>query len=109
MVIAGVDLSKLTAEDIRVVDGMLEVKLPEAEIFVVAIDNGKSYVYDRETGILTKPAMELETLARQSAEEEIRKSALSDGILDQGMLNAEVFLERLLDDLGFDEVIFVKN
>lgn len=107
LVIAGVDLSKLTADDLRLNNGLLEIQLPAAEIFVATLDNEKSYVYDRDTGIFRRPDEDLETLARQTAEEEIRQAAVGDGILDQAGLNAEVFLERLMDDLGFEEVIFL--
>jgi hypothetical protein len=106
VVIAGVDLSKLTAEDLRLQNGILEIALPEAEIFVATLDNEKSYVYDRETGIFRRQDQVLETLARQAAEKEIREAAVGDGILTQARINAEVFIERLLDDLGFEKVIF---
>jgi hypothetical protein len=106
LVIAGVDLSALSSDDLSVNHGILEIKLPEAEIFVATLDNDKSYVYDRETGLFKQPDDDLETLARQAAEEEIRQAAVGDGILSQARLNAEVFLERLMDDLGFEEVIF---
>ena len=56
---------------------VLTVRMPAAEVFVVALDNEKSYVYDRETGILTKGDTNLETTARQVAEAEIRKAKLS--------------------------------
>ena len=106
VVIAGVDLSKLTPEDLRIQNGILEIALPEAEIFVATLDNEKSYVYDRETGIFRRQDQALETLARQAAEREIREAAVGDGILTQARINAEVFLECLLDDLGFEKVIF---
>jgi hypothetical protein len=105
-VIAGIDLNKLNPEDLEVRDGVLYVQLPEAELFVVAIDNEKSYVYDRDTGIFTHGEVNLETEARKAAENEIRKSALEDGILDIAAQNAESFLDRLFRDLGFPEVIF---
>lgn len=107
LVIAGVDLSKLDEKDIKIKDGILEIRLPEAEIFIATLNNEKSYIYDRDTGILRKADKELETLARQAAEKEILAAAVEDGILAQATLNAQVFLERLLDDLGFDEVIFL--
>ena len=83
------------------------VRLPEAEIFISALDNDASYVYDRDTGLLTKGEVNLETLARQSAEEEIEKAALEDGILDQAQINAEVFLQRFLLSLGYKNISFV--
>ncbi len=42
----------------------LYVALPEPEIFMVDLDNDKSYVYDRETGLLTKGDLNLETHAK---------------------------------------------
>jgi len=86
--------------------GVLYVKLPPTEIFVATLDNDKSYVYDRETGLLTKGNIDLETLARQSAEDEIRKAALEDGILTQGESNAESYLLKFFNALGYKSVIF---
>jgi len=106
IVIAGVDLNQLETADLELRNNILTVDLPDAEVFIATLDNDKSYVYDRQTGILTKGEQDLETLARQAAEEEIRNAALEDGILDQAQLNAEIYLERFLDALGFEEVIF---
>lgn len=105
-VIAGVDLGKLSPEDLRLEEDILYVTLPEAEIFVVAIDNQQSYVYDRDTGIFTHGEVNLETEARRAAELEIEFSALEDGILELAAQNAESFLGRLFVDLGYSKVIF---
>jgi hypothetical protein len=105
-VIAGIDMKKLLPDDLRVDDGILYVELPPAEIFMSTLDNEKSYVYDRETGIFTQGDVNLETLARQAAEDEIREAALEDGILEQAQVNAEAYLYRLLRSLGFLDVIF---
>ena len=63
-------------------------------------------MYDRDTGLFRKSDRDLETLARQAAEAEILKAAVDDGILDQAAINAQVFMERLLNDLGYSQVIF---
>jgi hypothetical protein len=107
-VIAGVDMKKLLPGDMRTEEGILYVELPPAEIFMATLDNDKSYVYDRETGILTQGDVNLETLARQAAEDEIQEAALEDGILEQAQANAEAYLYRLLRSLGFVDVIFVE-
>lgn len=60
-VIAGVDLEKLQPEDMRVEDGVLYVKLPEAEVFIASLDNERSYIYDRQQGFLTRGNQLLET------------------------------------------------
>jgi len=106
VVIAGVDLNQLEASDLNLRGGVLTVRLPGAEIFIVTLDNEKSYVYDRQTGLFTKGEQDLETLARQAAEKEIYLAALEDGILDQATVNAEAYLLKLFSTLGFENVIF---
>lgn len=108
-VIAGIDMSKMQPEDMRFENGVLTVKLPPAEIFIAALNNEKSYVYDRDTGVLTKPDINLETLVRQRAEEEILKAALEDGILEQAQLNAEAYLLKFFAALGYPNTIFVDD
>jgi len=108
-VIAGIDLGKMTAEDMWVKDGVLFVRMPEPEIFVATLDNNKSYVYDRETGLLRRGNIQLETMARQAAEEEIRKSAFQDGILDLAEQNAINFLTGFLVNIGYSEIYFETN
>lgn len=108
-VIAGIDMSKLNPEDMRFENGVLTVRLPPAEVFIAALDNEKSYVYDRDTGVLAKPDVNLETMVRQRAEEEILKAAIEDGILDQAQMNAEAYLFKFFAALGFPNTIFVEN
>ena len=108
-VIAGIDMEKLQPEHMRFENGVLTVRLPPAEIFIATLDNEKSYVYDRETGVLAKPDVNLETLVRQRAEEEIRGAALEDGILEQAQLNAEAYLFKFFAALGYPNTIFVDD
>jgi hypothetical protein len=107
-VIAGVDLSKLQPSDVTISpEGRVTVILPAAEVFVSRLDNEKSYVYDRDTGLLTKGDVNLESLARQSAEQELRRGALEDGILNIAQSNASNVLDRLLRTLRFTDVVIV--
>jgi hypothetical protein len=108
-VIAGIDMEKLQPEHMRFENGVLTVRLPPAEIFIATLDNEKSYVYDRETGVLAKPDVNLETLVRQRAEEEIRGAALEDGILEQAQLNAEAYLFKFFAALGYPNTIFIDD
>jgi hypothetical protein len=106
-VIAGVDLSQMREGDITVTDDdRVVVAMPEAEIFIVTLDNEQSYVYDRETGILGLN-QDLETAARQAAEEEILNAALEGGILEMANENARAYMEHLILGFGFQEVIFI--
>jgi hypothetical protein len=106
IVIAGIDMEKLQPADMRFDGTVLYVRLPPAEIFIATLDNEKSYVYDRETGLLTTGQVDLETLARQAAEDEIRKAALEDGILVQAQKNAEAYLLKFFSALGYKTAIF---
>ena len=108
-VIAGIDMEKLQPEHMRFENGVLTVRLPPAEVFIATLDNEKSYVYDRETGILAKPDVNLETLVRQRAEEEILKAAIEDGILEQAQLNAEAYLFKFFAALGYPNTIFIDD
>ncbi len=106
-IIAGVDLDRVGADDVRVDElGRVHLDLPAAEIFITALDNDKTYVFDREVGLLRKGDVQLESAARLAAEQEMEKAAIEDGILEQAQLNAEAYLYRLLRSLGFADVVF---
>lgn len=107
VVIAGVDMQRLRPEDLWIEGQVLYVRMPQAEIFVATLDNEKSYVYDRDTGLLSKGDTNLETNARIAAEQEIMKAALEDGILEQAQDNAESYLSRLFRGMGYADVVFV--
>jgi hypothetical protein len=110
VVIAGVDLEKLEPEDLWIDDaGQVYLRLPESEVFITSLDNEKSFVYDRDTGLLTRGDINLEATARMAAEEEIVHAALEDGILEQAQINAENYLYRMMRSLGFPDVIFVNQ
>lgn len=106
-VIAGVDLEKMTADDLYFEGTTLFVRLPAAEVFIATLDNDESYVYDRDIGVLNKGEVDLETAARQSAQAEILNAAIEDGILEQAQQNAENYLYGFFIALGFNEVNFL--
>ncbi len=108
-VIAGVDLGRVQAGDIRVApDGSVVMIMPAAEIFIATLDNDLSYVYDRDTGLFTNADANLETQARQVGQAEIEKAALEDGILTLAQTNAASFMESLLRSLGYTSVTFIQ-
>jgi hypothetical protein len=105
--IAGIDLSKLKADDVRI-DGpnhrSIHVNLPPSEIFVTTLDNSKTRVYARSTGLLVPADQNLETDARVKAQQQLQSAALSDGILDVARKNARASIALMLGGLGFDHV-----
>jgi len=108
-VIAGIDMAKLQPEHLRFENGVLTVNLPPAEVFIATLNNEKSYVYQRDTGLINQPDINLETQVRQVAEQEILKAALEDGILEQAQLNAEAYLLKFFTALGYPNTIFIDD
>lgn len=105
-VVAGIDLNKLKPEDVTVVSNTVTIKLPEPEVLYTRLDNDKTYVYDRQTGLFSSPDPNLESEMRRVAEEEILKAALEDGILSKAVENAETVLRTLVTGLGYGDVQF---
>ena len=104
-VIAGIDLSQLKAEDVRRDgDGTIVVRLPPPQILVSRIDNQQSRVLNRKTGFFRRADMNLESRARQYAEQGIRNEAVNKGILPLASQNAEVKVAELLHTFGFQRV-----
>ena len=105
--IAGIDLSKLKPEDVHI-DGTnsrsIHVNLPPSEIFVTTLDNTKTRVYARSTGLLVPADQNLESETRAKAQQQLQQAALSDGILDVARKNARASIALLLSSLGFDHV-----
>ncbi len=106
-IIAGIDLKQMDTADIQVIDPTtVMVHLPETEILVATLDNDRSYVVNRSTGLFAGTNAELETLARQSGEAAILEAALEYGILREAQANAEAYMEGFLQGLGFETIIF---
>ena len=105
--IAGIDLSKLKPEEVRI-DARdprsIHVNLPESEIFVTTLDNQHTRVYARSTGLLVPADPNLESDTRSKAQQQLQAAALSDGILDAARKNARATVTALLYSLGFQHV-----
>ena len=109
-VIAGLDLALLKQDDVwRSADGTVNIRLPPAQVLVTRVDNAKSRVLTRRTGVLRRQDIDLETRARQYAETNIRSEALKRGILKTAADNGERKLADFLHTLGFEKVRFVSR
>jgi len=102
-VIAGIDLQRMDDSSVKVAGNSVFITLPASEVFTATLDNQKTYVYDRQTAVLGQQP-NLETLARQKAEQEILQAALDDGILDMAQNNGDQVIQKLLEALGFTDV-----
>jgi hypothetical protein len=105
-VIAGVDLSRLQSDSVRVEDKRVSIKLPAAEILSTSLDNRKSEVHERQTGIFSQPQKDLESKVRSEAEDRIQQAALTHGILQTATVNAQEALRSQMVQLGFQEIHF---
>ena len=106
-VTAGIDLAALDASSLQVSGENISMQLPEPDVFATRIDNEKTRVYSRETGLLVRPDPDLESVARREAERQIRQAAIDGGILRAAETNARATLMTLLQGLGFKSVQFV--
>ena len=103
-VFAGIDLGKLKPESVKVEGRSVTLDLPPSEVFSTRIDENKSRVFTRQTGLLVPTDPNLETETRRTAESQILQSAQTDGILDTARSNGRTSIEALLRGLGFQQV-----
>ena len=108
-VYAGVDFAEMSVDDLQVYDAnTVYVYLPPARIFedIPVLDSQRSFVADRDTGILTRADPELETEVRRAAENAIMEAAQESEILERANNNAQEYMLNFLQGLGFENVIF---
>jgi hypothetical protein len=103
-VIGGVNLAKLQAGDVAVEGRDISIHLPPAEVFSTRIDNAKTRVYSRDTGLFSSPDPNLESEVREEAERQLQQAALQDGILTAADQNARSTISGMLKGLGFHQV-----
>jgi hypothetical protein len=106
--IAGVDMSKLQPDSVEINEGSqgrsIRLTLPPSQVFVTTLDEQKSRVYARDTGLFVSADPNLETQVRQKAQSQLQEAALSDGILDAATKNARATVTAMLEGLGFEHV-----
>jgi hypothetical protein len=106
--IAGVDMSQLKPDSVEITEGgngrTIRLTLPPSQVFVTTIDEGKSRVYARDTGLFVHADPNLESQVRAKAQNELQQAALSDGILDAAAKNAKSTVTAMLEGLGFTKV-----
>ncbi len=110
---AGVDLSALHEDAVTVsADGKgATLELPAVRLYDAEIDLGRSYVYEREEGLLNRlgnvfgGSEEYEHEALLAAERELNEAARANGDLVQAAeRNTRSLLETLVRSLGFERV-----
>jgi hypothetical protein len=103
-VIAGIDLGGLQTGDVSVKGDSVTLRLPKTQVLMARLDNDRTRVYSRDTGLLVGADPNLESQVRKAAEQQIGEAAIADGILDKARVNAQASLTALLQGLGFRTV-----
>jgi Protein of unknown function (DUF4230) len=104
--VAGVDLSQVQASSVQIDGRSVILTMPPAQLLSVSIDNSKTRVYSRITGLLVPADPNLESEVREKAEADLRQSALDSGILTTAEGNARATLTTMLHSLGFQQITF---
>lgn len=102
--IAGVDFNQLAPSGVQLSNHTIRVHLPPPQIFTVALDDSRTHVYERRTGLLVPVDPSLEGEVRAQAVENLHQSALAAGILNTAKQNACATVTKLLLGLGFSQV-----
>jgi hypothetical protein len=103
-VVGGIDLTGLQPGDVLIHGQRVSIHLPAAEVFSTRIDNARTKVYSRDTGLFSSPDPDLESQVREEAERQLQQDALQDGILKTAADNARNTISGMLKGLGFHEV-----
>jgi hypothetical protein len=103
-VVAGIDFTRLRSSDVKIQGKNIHVHLPNPQILITRLDNARTKVYSRNTGILVRVDPNLESQVRQEAEGELLQEAAVGGILNNARDNARVTVTTLLLGLGFEKV-----
>jgi hypothetical protein len=101
------DLTKIREQDIVADGDTLYINLPKPELCTYKIDHSKSRVFRREYTYFKD--VELAEEAYRYAEENIKRTALNSGILDQTLTNADKILQPMLEKLSGKKVILLHN
>jgi hypothetical protein len=109
-VLAGIELSELTTEDVQVTsERRVTVSLPPPKILHVLLDEEQTKVWDRQITWWTPWVPynpDLERQARLVALDSVKETAADMGILEDAEQNAEKIIGNLLKALGAHSVNF---
>lgn len=102
-----IDLLKLSDEDIVIGKDTVYVQLPAAELCYFKVDLENSRIYDLQTSMMSdEQATRFTELLFKTAEEQVRKSAITSGILENTERSAQIMLEALFKKITNKEVVF---
>jgi Protein of unknown function (DUF4230) len=101
---AGINLNKVTAEDLQVSGKTISIHLPPPQIVDKYLDEKLTEVSLRETGWFVFHRKDLETEARQRALAGLVTAARTGGIDREAELQAKTLIGQFFQALGYDRV-----
>ncbi len=104
---AGIDLSRMTQDDIVQQGGAITLRLPPPILMDCFLDENASYVAERSTGLFTSSAPNLEGQARQFAVQKFRDEAIANGVLNDVQQQATIALTEFIELLNLPDVTAV--
>lgn len=96
---AGIDVSNITEEDI-LYDAETEtvtITLPAPTLQDCFLDEGESYIAQRQTGVFAQPSTNIDTATRRYALAQFRDQALEEGILADAANEAVAVVQEFLE------------
>jgi len=103
---AGIDLKKITADDVAISGKSLTLTLPKPHITDAYLDETQTKVIERTTGFLRSLDKDLEQTTRLYAVDDIRRAAQQSGILNDANERARMQLRTFFQQAGFETVEF---
>lgn len=101
---AAIDLDQLGPNDIQISGKKISINLPRSHVVDAYLDDQRTQIVERNTGVLRIFDKNLEQNARRQAVEELRLAALENGILNDASERARSQLTILLYQVGFADV-----
>ena len=103
---AGIDLKKITPDDVTISGKTITFKLPTPRITDAYLDDSQTKVIERTTGFLRSLDKDLEQTTRQYAVDDIRNAAQRNGIINDANDRARLELKAFFLQAGFERVEF---
>jgi hypothetical protein len=101
---AAINLDQLGPKDIPITGKKISIALPRSRVVDAYLDDQRTQIVERYTGVLRIFDKDLEQNARRQAVEELRLAALQNGILNDASERARAQLTILLYQVGFTDV-----
>lgn len=105
-----IDMGKLSGDALRLSGDTVYLKLPQPYVCHHFLKHGETKLYDMNLSLIDRAMDREEELMNyiyEEAENRILEEALRSGILEETRRGAMDFLNRFLQSLGFEAVVFV--